>query len=77
MSIDKMAELQYGDIIEIGAGLTKVTGYFIKKDDHMIYIASTIPKFPSDPDPCKHVTVPKPTGYYHTNLEIEVLRQYY
>ena len=74
MSIDTLAEPQYGDIVEISAGLTRVSGYFVRKDDRMVYITSTIPEFPTDP--CLHVAVQEPTGYYHANVEIEVLKRY-
>ncbi len=76
MSIDQLDELGYGDIIEIGAGLTRVVGYYINRDERMIYIAPVIPKFPSGR--LGHVSfVPESRGFYYrqTNLELEILKK--
>ena len=73
MSVSQLVELHYGDIVEISAGLAKVSGYFIRKDDQMIYLGSAIPAFTNHAS--GPVVVPEPIGYYHANLEIEVLKK--
>ncbi len=67
MSLVKLTELDYGDIVEINAGLARVSGYFIRKDEHHIYIASAI-----SVDNCVSNT---PVGYLMNNLRIELLKK--
>ncbi len=68
MTLDKIIGLASGDLVELRRGSTPMVGYFVRQDEHKVYLTSGwTRKGPTE--------FHQPQWYFKRGLDIEILKK--